>query len=83
MHIAAALDVPIVAIYGPDDPLMTHPYTSPERYIIVKKDLECQPCNKSRCDKMTCLKEITVDEVFEAVCRLLNPDRNRLQYRNS
>ncbi len=65
IHIAAAVDTPIVGIYGP---------TSAKHWAPVKKSIilaqyeKCSPCDGriSFCDKGTCLKAITVDKVYEA-----------------
>jgi len=66
MHIAAAMDSPvIVALFGPTCPLRTGPYG--EKHRVIRAGLECSPCFKKRCDDMSCMKEITVDMVFEAV----------------
>ena len=65
MHIAAAVGTPTVALFGPTDPLRTGPYG--EGHRVIQKDLDCSPCFKKNCDTMHCMKEITVDDVFEAV----------------
>jgi len=65
MHIAAAMGTPVVALFGPTSPSRTGPYGKGN--IIIRKDLECSPCFQKRCDELTCMKEISVEEVFEAV----------------
>ena len=70
MHIAAAMDSPvIVALFGPTSPLRTGPYG--EKHKVIRAGLECSPCFKKRCDDMSCMKEITVDMVFETVKEVL------------
>jgi ADP-heptose:LPS heptosyltransferase len=45
VHLAHALRVPLVALYGPVDPKVYGPYSaSPEAISIVRKELPCQPC---------------------------------------
>lgn len=78
MHIAAALLIPQIAIFGYTNHRELHPWMN--WHIIVRKDLPCSPCfyNSPRpvkCiyknDEMfKCIKTITVAEVFEA-CRKL------------
>lgn len=65
MHIAAAVGTPVVALFGPTSPSRTGPYGNGN--IIIRKDLECSPCFRKKCDDLTCMKEISVEEVFEAV----------------
>lgn len=71
MHIAAAVGTPVVALFGPTEPARTGPYT--ENCIVIKKEMDCSPCFRSRCTKKSfeCMEFITVDEVFEAVKKLL------------
>jgi len=71
MHIAAAVSTPQVAVFGPEDPQRLRPYTSPETYRIVSKTLDCRPCGTDECDHVSCLRNITVEEVFEAAKTLL------------
>jgi heptosyltransferase-2 len=65
MHAAAALSVPLVALFGSTDPGATGPFTS--RATVVRHPLPCSPCLKRTCDVgYTCLKAISVDEVMAA-----------------
>ncbi len=67
IHIAAAVDTPIVGIYGPTSPQRWAPV---KNSIIVSQRETCCPCYRraSSCEQATCIKEITVDKVYEA-CR--------------
>lgn len=69
MHIANALKTPLVAIMGPGV-MKTSPYQK-NNCIILRKDVECSPCYKFRCDDMKCLKTITTGEVIQASESLL------------
>jgi ADP-heptose:LPS heptosyltransferase len=71
MHIGTALNIPIVALFGSSDPYLTGPYISKDKYIILYKKVDCSPCNKTNCDSMKCFKNITVEDVFNAVKKLL------------
>lgn len=71
IHLAAAMDVPFVVFFGPTDP---HRHTPPGKYaVVIKKELKCSPCYKSSCQKLTCMKNITVEEVLNAVKKLMIP----------
>ncbi len=75
MHVAVAMGVPVVAIFGATtQSLGFYPYSTKD--IVVEKDLPCRPCGKHggrRCPKknFACMRLITVSDVFEAVKRRL------------
>lgn len=63
MHVAYALGVPVVAIFGSTDPDLTGPRTDLSR--IVRSGLNCSPCFKPTCNRgYVCLKDITPQEVW-------------------
>lgn len=68
MHIAAAANIPVVAIFGPTNPVRTGPYGS--RHIIVQSDISCVPCYKKRCKAMKCMSGVSVEMVCKAVKEL-------------
>lgn len=67
MHVAAALDIPLVAIYGSSDPGHTPPLS--ERVAIRYLRLECSPCFKRVCPlgHTGCLTGITPQSVLDAL----------------
>jgi 3-deoxy-D-manno-octulosonic-acid transferase/heptosyltransferase-1 len=65
MHIAAAMECPVVALFGPTAPWRTGPYG--QGHDVIRADVECSPCFKKRCSHMRCMEEIGVEQVFEAV----------------
>ncbi|MEN6441331.1 MAG: lipopolysaccharide heptosyltransferase II [Syntrophobacter sp.] len=70
MHIAAAFDRPIVALFGPTDHHTTSPVCS--RHGIVRKETECAPCLKRICPSdHRCMSNIAVEDVLEEAARLL------------
>ena len=73
MHIGYAVATPLVALFGSTSPELTGPRGL--RDIVIKKDIPCSPCFKRSCEGMTCMELITVEEVIEAIMRLL--PRNR------
>jgi lipopolysaccharide heptosyltransferase I len=75
MHIAAALDVPVVALFGPKDPVLHGPYGSNTR--VVRAGVECSPCAKRSCDDLKCMTRITPAMVLKAVEDLLGPPARR------
>lgn len=73
MHIAAALDRPLVALYGSSQPGYTPPLSDAERTSIVYLGLGCSPCFKRRCPfgHYNCLRQIEVSRVLRAVYDLV------------
>jgi len=70
MHMANALRIPVVALFGPTDPAVTAPYHEPR--TILKKDVVCWPCLYRRCPyDHRCLAGISAGEAAEAVGRYL------------
>ena len=71
MHLAAAFQIPTIAIFGPTKDNETSQWMN-KKSIIVKKNLECQPCMKRTCPLKhhNCMKLIESSEVLEAVNRL-------------
>lgn len=67
MHIAAAVDVPVVAMYGATTPLYTPPLHAKAKSFYVK--LTCSPCWQRTCQygHYRCLRDIMPQDVFSAV----------------
>ena len=64
MHVAAALDVPTVAIFGSTDHVATGPKSQKAR--VVRLDLDCAPCLKRQCPThYRCMLEIQPDDVWK------------------
>lgn len=72
LHIAVALGVKSVSIFGPVDPLVYGPYPLGNKHVVVRSALECSPCYqnfrlKECTQERQCLDAITVEQVYEAV----------------
>lgn len=67
MHIAAAVNCPVVAIYGSSSPAYTPPLS--ERAVVMYRGIDCSPCFQRQCPygHYRCLKEITVADVIQSV----------------
>ena len=71
MHIAAATERPVVAIYGSITPKYTPPLT--DNAEILYLDLDCSPCWQKKCPygHYNCLNNLTVNRVYESAKKLL------------
>jgi heptosyltransferase-2 len=70
-HMAAALGLPTVAIFGPTDPRVWSPRG--EKVVVVRREIPCSPCPQERffqCKGFECLKGIEISEVLRALERL-------------
>lgn len=75
MHMASALSVPVIAIFGSTDSKETGPFG--EGHKVVDKMVSCSPCLKRECpeDHHQCMTEISTDDVFNALKELLPKEK--------
>lgn len=78
MHIAAALETPIIALFGSTSEVVTGPYRNAK---VIHKHVECSPCYQRTCPiDFRCMKKIEADEVLQEILQALqnHPSRNKL-----
>jgi lipopolysaccharide heptosyltransferase II len=79
MHLTSMVGTPLVGIFGPGSSLTSGPYIDESKQEIVTKNFECSPCRQkffkeckpSPHNKPYCLEDISVNDVSEAVVRLM------------
>jgi len=65
LHLAVALGIPSVSIFGPTDPSMTGPYGT--GHAVVRQNLDCSPCFKRLCPyNHECMRQTSVEELIKA-----------------
>jgi heptosyltransferase II len=71
MHVAAALNKPLIAIYGSSDPNFTPPLNPNAK--ILSLNLPCSPCFKRECpfEHLNCLKDLKPDQVISTLEELV------------
>lgn len=70
MHVAAAFNVPLVALFGSTSDVKTGPYGGGK---VIHKHVECSPCYKRVCPiDFRCMKRIEVDEVYRELRVLID-----------
>jgi lipopolysaccharide heptosyltransferase II len=72
MHIAAALGVPTIGIFGPGEESIWFPYDPAQGHAPLRRDVPCHPCHLDVCNRegdlyMECMKLLSAADVFAAV----------------
>lgn len=75
MHIAAALKRPLVAVFGPTNPVRTGPYGMPGS--IVRANVACSPCYRRECPRPRCMDELGPEAVLSAIERQISSAASR------
>jgi len=75
MHIAAALNIPQIAIFGPTHPKLGFAPINTNA-VIIQKDLPCRPCSlhgREKCPKthFKCIMDIKPEEIFEKIVDII------------
>ncbi|MGA1795411.1 MAG: lipopolysaccharide heptosyltransferase I [bacterium] len=74
MHLAVAVGLPVIALFGPSHPLRTGPFGWEEgkRSRVLTGNAPCAPCYRRNCSDQDCLKGISVHQVVQALEDLLD-----------
>jgi len=82
MHLAAALDRPVISIFGPTDPVWAGPYRRDG--AVLRAELPCSPCylrELSRCTHgHACMQNVTATAVIERVESIVAKLPNRSKF---
>jgi heptosyltransferase-2 len=74
LHVAVAVGIKTVSIFGPVDPVVYGPFPR-NGHVVIDRHLACQPCyrqfRKASCEHLSCLRDLSVEEVFHQVERVL------------
>ncbi len=73
MHIASSVGANVVAVFGPTSPEHSGP-CGPGAHQVLRHQFECNryPCYEVTCDHHRCMRDVTPDEVCEAVVRMIS-----------
>ena len=72
VHIAAAVGTPVIALYGPQSPDYTKPFSN-NIEIIWNENLHCRPCEYGKCkyEFNLCMQSISSDQVINKIDKFL------------
>ena len=63
MHVASSMGVDFIALFGPTDP--ARHFEPNEKGVVIRKDLKCSPCYKTKCKHTKCMESISVEEIYK------------------
>ncbi len=68
LHLASLTATPLVGLYGPNIPEFSGPWRK-KNVTILQLNMPCRPCSQRQCryDRISCMQDITVDQVDEAL----------------
>jgi heptosyltransferase-2 len=71
VHIASTIKTPVVALYGPGDPVLWGPLGVPHRTLIHREP--CSICKRNKCfqPERYCMESVTVEEVLQNLKEVL------------
>jgi heptosyltransferase-2 len=75
LHIASALNRPVIAIYGPTDPDHAPPFSSIAYSLSLH--LTCAPCRQRECPLQhhDCMQKLSAEQVWQPLQQILSHDR--------
>lgn len=80
MHIAAALKVPTLGIFGPTNPLLQGPFGN-QNLWVRNEELDCLSCNLTKCPiGNICMTQLEVDRVLKAFDQLVSQSHHRRNF---
>jgi len=70
MHIAGALNIPTIALFGSTNPVTTSPVGS--KSVVIRREVPCSPCLKETCPTdFRCMELISAEDVWQVAQKLL------------
>ena len=72
LHIAAAIGIPVVGLFGPAAPQFTAPPGGHSSYLF--RQLECSPCSQRRCvrPQNSCMMQLDPDSIFNSIEKIFS-----------
>ena len=68
MHIASALGIRTIGLFGPADPGRTGPFN--HLNLVVRSGVSCAPCGRRTCPDLKCMEEISAETIYRKVFRI-------------
>jgi ADP-heptose:LPS heptosyltransferase len=79
LHLASALQVPTVAVFGPTDADKYGPTSAQSR--TIRRRLFCAPCEQALCRfNHECMRFVSADEVYNAASELLGHETRDMRH---
>lgn len=75
MHVADALQTPVIALFGSTNEVVTGPY---REAVVIHKHVECSPCYQRKCPiDFRCMRRIEAGEVIRELAKVLEIKRKK------
>lgn len=75
LHIAVALGIPSISIFGPVDSKIYGPFSNDGKHTVISNRQKCKPCytnfKHKECKSLACLESISEQNVFEETARVI------------
>ena len=75
LHLSVAVGIKTVSIFGPVDERVYGPFGNSEDHCVINSGILCRPCYRNfrmvACQHSRCLQDISVDDVFDGVKKIL------------
>jgi ADP-heptose:LPS heptosyltransferase len=74
LHLAAALEIPTIALFGPTSASLVGPRSATVQHQVIQKEWTCESCLTKKCPFVPskCMSQIGVDEVMQSLGRIRN-----------
>lgn len=66
-HVAVAVGTPTLTIHGPSEPGVWTPQGDPRHAFVRARDLDCLPCDESKCERLKCMEKVETGQVIEVI----------------
>lgn len=76
MHLAAFVNTPVVAIFGPTDHVVNEPYRYTP-HIVIRKEIKCSPCRKKNCADRSCMNGVKESDAIRAINIIIDSFKNK------
>jgi len=83
LHIAASVKTPTVAFSVAGRKIESNPRSTAAKHLFIEKSKTCNPCIDLRCKYQKCMYQITAEEVYDNILKIIEPEINKIFVNNT